>query len=286
MPDHARGERDQHGAQGDQHGRKHQKQGGQQRQHRAPKARHPGPNFGHQFPSHPLKGHQSPNGKGDLRQVVLGQPHLQQGWQIQPHQGLASLAFIRFFRGRLVFFGKHAPQSLGFLPFQCVNPQFRAAGSCRVHTQSADPEQALNQVLFKVNRLNALQRDVHSLPHEDALLDQEFATLNVEGEPPKMKHGAKDREHCARREGPKEVFGVLFLLDVRRDQQRARPLAKSTVLANPQGRAAPPRVGVLVPQMDGWHHPWLASSSILRMFRAVDMLNPGISRLAPEAPAV
>ena len=92
---HRGGHRNQHRHRGDDHRREHQKQGRQKQQHRPVEGRHLLPQFCHDFPGHPLKGQQTPDGEPNFRQVILGEPHLQQRGGVQRSNEVGGVGVAR-----------------------------------------------------------------------------------------------------------------------------------------------------------------------------------------------
>ena len=76
----------------------------------------------------------------------------------------------------------------------------------------------MNEVLLEVNGLHAFEGDVDFLADKDAFVDVELSSVDIEGEPPKVEHGAQHRECRSSCDGPQEILGVLCLLEVRCNQ--------------------------------------------------------------------
>ena len=78
----------------------------------------------------------------------------------------------------------------------------------------------MNEVLLEVNGLHAFKGDVDFLSDKKAFVDVELSPVDIEGETPKVEHGAQHRECRTSCDGPQEVLGVFCLLEVRCNQDR------------------------------------------------------------------
>ena len=232
MAKHRRDQRDEHRRQGDDHRRNHEEQRRQDDQHRPPHAGHPKPQRFNHLPSQALKRDQTTNGKRNLGQVVLAQPHFQKGLEVEMQNarsrrgivrsdlrllsGMCNVRSGRFTRRRLL--RQHRPQRLGLVPFQGVDSKFRPRGAGGVDTKAAHPKDPLHHILFHVDGLDTLEGDVDFLTNEDALVHVKGAVVHVEGEAPKMKHRTQKRQHCSRHNRPNEILRAAVLLHVSCDQ--------------------------------------------------------------------
>ena len=221
---HRGGHRNQHRHGGDDHRGEHQEQRREEQQHRPVEGRHLLPQFCHDVPRHPLKRQQAPDGEPNFRQVVLGEPHFQQGGGVQGCDEVGG--GLWFFRG----VGLRVPgglkqtaaQGMGVVPRQGVDDQFASRGPRRVDFQAAHLEQTLQQVLFDVDGLHAVQRDVHLVSDQHALPDMELVGFQVKCEAGEVQHRAQKGQGTPCPDGPDEKPSVPVALEVKGHEDRPR----------------------------------------------------------------
>ena len=85
-----------------------------------------------------------------------------------------------------------------------MDDKFASRGPCRVDFQATHLEQPLQQVLFDVDGLHAVQGDIHLVADQHAFPDMELVGFQVKCEAREVQHRAQKGQGAPCPDGPNE----------------------------------------------------------------------------------